>query len=88
MKTVSVGEAVALIPDGASLMVGGFMGVGTPERLIDELVRQSRRDLAIIAPPATLSAFTFLQLLVHLPLVLFLLWALVYTLEYHPPVIP
>jgi short-chain fatty acids transporter len=32
--------------------------------------------------------FTFLQLLVHLPLVLFLLWALAYTLEYHPPVIP
>jgi acetate CoA/acetoacetate CoA-transferase alpha subunit len=49
MKTVSVEEAVALIPDGASLMIGGFMGVGTPERLIDELVRWSRRDLAIIA---------------------------------------
>ena len=32
--------------------------------------------------------FTFLQLLVHLPLVLFMLWALAYTLEYHPPVIP
>jgi short-chain fatty acids transporter len=32
--------------------------------------------------------FTFLQLLVHLPVVLFLLWALAYTLEYHPPVIP
>jgi short-chain fatty acids transporter len=32
--------------------------------------------------------FTFLQLLVHLPLVLFLLWALAFTLEYHPPVMP
>jgi len=32
--------------------------------------------------------FTFLQLIVHLPVVLFLLWALAYTLEYHPPVIP
>ena len=32
--------------------------------------------------------FTFLQLLVHLPLVLFLLWALAYTLDYHPPVVP
>jgi short-chain fatty acids transporter len=32
--------------------------------------------------------FTFLQLLVHLPVVLFLLWALAYTLEYHPPVVP
>jgi acetate CoA/acetoacetate CoA-transferase alpha subunit len=49
MKTVSVEDAVGLIPDGASLMIGGFMGVGTPERLIDELVRQNRRDLAIIA---------------------------------------
>jgi short-chain fatty acids transporter len=35
-----------------------------------------------------LVGFTFLQLLVHLPLVLFLLWALAYTLEYHPPVVP
>jgi short-chain fatty acids transporter len=26
--------------------------------------------------------------LLHLPIVLFLLWALAYTLEYHPPVIP
>lgn len=32
--------------------------------------------------------FTFLQLLVHLPLVLFLLWALAFTLDYHPPVVP
>ena len=35
-----------------------------------------------------LVGFTFLQLLVHVPIVLFLLWALAYTLEYHPPVIP
>ena len=30
-------------------MVGGFMGVGTPERVIDELVRQGKSDLTIIA---------------------------------------
>ena len=35
-----------------------------------------------------LVGFTFLQLLFHLPVVLFLLWALAYTLEYHPPVVP
>jgi hypothetical protein len=34
------------------------------------------------------AGFTFLQLLVHLPVVLFLLWALAYTLPYHPPVVP
>jgi len=38
-----------MIPNGASLMIGGFMAVGTPERLIDELVRQGKRDLTIIA---------------------------------------
>ena len=49
MKTVSCADAVKMIPDGASLMIGGFMGVGTPERLIDELVRQGKRDLTVIA---------------------------------------
>jgi acetate CoA/acetoacetate CoA-transferase alpha subunit len=49
MKTVSVEEAVAIIPNGATLMIGGFMGVGTPERLIDEIVRQGKRDLTVIA---------------------------------------
>jgi acetate CoA/acetoacetate CoA-transferase alpha subunit len=49
MKTISVESAAAMIPDGASLMVGGFMAVGTPERLIDELVRQGKRNLVVIA---------------------------------------
>jgi acetate CoA/acetoacetate CoA-transferase alpha subunit len=49
MKVISIQDAVAMIPNGASLMVGGFMGVGTPERLIDELVRQGKRHLTVIA---------------------------------------
>jgi acetate CoA/acetoacetate CoA-transferase alpha subunit len=49
MKIISVKDAVAMIPNGASLMVGGFMGVGTPERLIDEIVRQGKRNLTVIA---------------------------------------
>ena len=49
MQTISLEQAVAGIPDGASLMVGGFMAVGTPERLIDEIVRQKKRDLTVIA---------------------------------------
>jgi acetate CoA/acetoacetate CoA-transferase alpha subunit len=49
MKSVSVEDAVKKIPDGASLMIGGFMGVGTPERVIDELVRQGKRNLTVIA---------------------------------------
>jgi len=49
MRTLSVADAVALIPDGARVMIGGFMGVGTPERVIDELVRQGKRGLTVIA---------------------------------------
>ena len=49
MQTVSLEQSVAMIPDGASLMIGGFMGVGTPERVIDEIVRQNRRDLTVVA---------------------------------------
>ena len=52
MKSVSAEEAVAMIPDGATVMIGGFMGVGTPERLLDELVRQQKRELTIIANDA------------------------------------
>jgi acetate CoA/acetoacetate CoA-transferase alpha subunit len=49
MKTIALEKAVAMIPDGASLMIGGFMGVGTPERLMDEIARQGKRDLTVIA---------------------------------------
>jgi len=48
MRTASLEEAVAHVPDGASLMIGGFMGVGTPECIVDELIRQRKRDLTII----------------------------------------
>jgi acetate CoA/acetoacetate CoA-transferase alpha subunit len=48
-KTIKLADAVAGLPDGATLMIGGFMAVGTPRRLIDELVRQDKRDLTIIA---------------------------------------
>jgi acetate CoA/acetoacetate CoA-transferase alpha subunit len=49
MRTIALSAAVELIPDGASVMIGGFMGVGTPERLVDELVRQKKRGLTVIA---------------------------------------
>ncbi len=54
MKVVPVEEAVALIPDGASIMVGGFMGVGGPDRLLDELARQRKSNLTVIANDACL----------------------------------
>jgi len=48
-KAISVARAVEMIPDGASLLIGGFMGVGSPHRIIEELVRQGRKRLMVIA---------------------------------------
>jgi acetate CoA/acetoacetate CoA-transferase alpha subunit len=49
VQTIALETAVAKIPNGASLAIGGFMGVGTPLRLIDEIVRQGKRELTVIA---------------------------------------
>jgi acyl CoA:acetate/3-ketoacid CoA transferase alpha subunit len=49
MKTISLERSVAMIPDGATLMIGGFMAVGTPERVVNEIVRQGKRDPTVIA---------------------------------------
>ena len=51
-KSLTCTHAVELIPDGASIMVGGFMGVGSPHRLIDELVRQNKKNLTIMCNDA------------------------------------
>jgi acetate CoA/acetoacetate CoA-transferase alpha subunit len=48
-KPVPLDQAVAMVPEGAVVMIGGFMGVGSPLRLIDELVRQRRGELTLIS---------------------------------------
>ena len=44
----SVDAAVADIPDGATIMIGGFGTAGMPSALIDALIRQGARDLTIV----------------------------------------
>jgi 3-oxoadipate CoA-transferase alpha subunit len=44
----NVQEAVAGIPDGATIMVGGFGTAGQPHELIDALIQQGARDLVIV----------------------------------------
>ena len=47
-KAITAAEAAELIPDGASVMFGGFMGVGTPLRIVDALVARGARRLTLI----------------------------------------
>ncbi|MDB5823499.1 MAG: 3-oxoadipate CoA-transferase [Herminiimonas sp.] len=46
--SVSVAEAVADIPDGATVMIGGFGNAGMPAGLIDALIEQGARELTIV----------------------------------------
>jgi len=48
-KLRSYDEVVEYITDGMTIMVGGFLGVGTPETLIDKLVAKGVTDLTLIA---------------------------------------
>jgi acetate CoA/acetoacetate CoA-transferase alpha subunit len=50
MRTaIDPATAASLVPDGASVMIGGFMGVGSPHRIIDALVARGARGLTVIA---------------------------------------
>jgi len=51
-KVKTADEAVAVINDGATIMVGGFMACGTPEILIDALVKKNVKNLTIICNDA------------------------------------
>ncbi len=48
-KLISLPEAARLFRDGMTIMVGGFMGVGTPPRLVNALLDSGVRDLTLIA---------------------------------------
>lgn len=50
-------EAVALIPDGATIMVGGFGLCGIPENLIGALRQRGTRNLTIISNNAGIDGF-------------------------------
>lgn len=48
-KQLTVQDAVARITDGMTIMVGGFLGVGTPESILEALAESGVKDLTLIA---------------------------------------
>ncbi|MFA9595096.1 acetate CoA-transferase subunit alpha [Citrobacter telavivensis] len=48
-KLITLQNAAGLFRDGMTIMVGGFMGVGTPPRLVEALLESGVRDLTLIA---------------------------------------
>src|SRR6516225_4639817 len=53
----SAADAVALIPDGASIMMGGFGLCGIPENLIAALRARGTRNLTVISNNAGVDDF-------------------------------
>lgn len=47
-KFISIEESVSKIKDGMTLMIGGFLASGSPQGIIDGLVKANVKDLTII----------------------------------------
>ena len=47
-KFITAKEAAAMIKDGSSVMIGGFMANGTPESIMDALVESGVKDLTVM----------------------------------------
>ena len=48
-KVISVKEAVDMIHDGMTIMVGGFLGCKNPFKIIDAIVEKGIKDITLIA---------------------------------------
>lgn len=47
-KIISAAEAAAKVKDGMTVMVGGFLGCGTPQSLVDQVLAQGTKDLTLV----------------------------------------
>lgn len=48
-KVTTIAQALETVQDGMTVMVGGFLAVGTPEILVDALIAKGIKDLTVIA---------------------------------------
>ena len=47
-KIISAAEAAAKVQDGMTVMVGGFLGCGTPQSLVDQVLADGTKDLTLV----------------------------------------
>ncbi|GAU75717.1 CoA transferase subunit A [Fusibacter sp. 3D3] len=48
-KIITLEEAVSKISDGMTVMIGGFLGTGSPDLLVDKIIEKGIRNLAVVA---------------------------------------
>ena len=47
-KIISTTDAMAFLKDGMTVMVGGFLGCGTPQTLVDQVLADGTKDLTLV----------------------------------------
>ncbi len=47
-KVITANQAAKLVKDGSTIMIGGFLSCGTPDIIIDELVKENTKNLTLI----------------------------------------
>jgi len=45
---ISLAQAMEKVKDGMTVMVGGFLGCGTPQNLVDEVLAQGTKNLTLV----------------------------------------
>jgi acetate CoA/acetoacetate CoA-transferase alpha subunit len=48
-KVVGVEQAAEFIKDGMTVMIGGFLGVGSPHAIIDAMIKKGVKDITLIS---------------------------------------
>jgi acetate CoA/acetoacetate CoA-transferase alpha subunit len=64
-KMRSLTEAMASVKDGMTIMVGGFLGVGSPDLLLEELIKNEVKDLTLIANDTSFEGQDYGELIVN-----------------------
>lgn len=64
-KEIAIDQAIDLIEDGMTIMVGGFLGCGNPHRLIDKLVEKGTKNLTLICNDSSFPDYGVGKLIVN-----------------------
>ena len=48
VKIVPAAEAAAMVKEGMTVMVGGFLACGTPQKLVDQVLEQGTQNLTLV----------------------------------------
>ncbi len=64
-KIKSIEEALSNIKSGMTIMVGGFLGVGSPELMIDGIIEKNINNLTLIANDTSFPGVNYGKLVEH-----------------------